>query len=115
MYEQGRSENHSHQEICGGTGEGDQHALPSRLGEELVGVALPLFGGIVTGHADIAAQRQDAQAIVGGPAAPTGDPGTEADGENLDAHAKGAGNNEMAPFMNQDHHAQPDDYRNDAG
>ncbi len=50
------------------TGQGDQCALPARLGKEFVGRAGAFFGNIVARHADISAKRQNADAVIGGAA-----------------------------------------------
>ena len=67
-----------------------------------------LFGGIVARHANVAAQRQRADAVIGGPAAHAPEARTEADREDVHAHAKQPRHDEVAPLVDQDHQAQAD-------
>ncbi len=96
-----------------GPGQRDQHPLPARLGEKFIGIALALFERIVARHLHVAAQRQRADAVVGVAALHAPQARAETDGKNLHAHAKGFGDDEMSPLMDQDHDAQNDRNRND--
>ena len=106
-------ENHGQDDVHRRTGQGDQNALPSRFGQELVGVALAVFERVVAGHFHVAAQRQSAQAVIGVAAFVSPEARAEADGKNLDAHAKGFGNDEMSPLVHQDHDAEDNRNGND--
>ncbi len=97
-------------DVHGGAGEGDQDALPAGLGEEFVGIAFAVFQRIIAGHFDVAAQGEAADAVVGVAALPAPEAGAEADGENFDADAEGFGDDEMSPFVDEDHDAEDDCY-----
>ena len=99
-------ENHRQDDVHRRTGQGDQNALPSGLGQKLVGVALAFFEGVVAGHFHVAAQGQSAEAVIGVAAFVSPEARAEADGKNLDANAKGFGNNEMSPLVHEDHDAE---------
>src|SRR5438445_4396813 len=114
MHKESSGKHNGHQEVGRRAGQRDQHALPAWLGKELIGIAPPLFRRIIAGHAHVAAERQRAQAIIGWPAARPNEARADANGENLDAHTKQPGDEEVAPFVDQNHDAQPDRDRYDS-
>ena len=94
-------------EIDGGAGERDEGALPTGLGEELIGstggflIAGVDIGDVLASHANVAAEREGADAPVGGAALDAEKTRAEADGEHVHANAKEAGDNEVAPFVDE--------------
>ena len=99
-------------QIHGGSGERDDGTLPALLGHEFVGSARGLgiarinFGDVLSRHADVAAERQRADAPIGVAALDTEKARTETDGEDIDADAEETCSDEMAPFMDKDNDAQ---------
>jgi len=69
-------------------------ALPAGLGHEFVGSAGGElfagidFGDVLSGHADVAAERDGADSPVGGTPFEAEEAGAEADGEDVDANAE---------------------------
>ena len=101
-------------EIDGGTGKRDQGALPTGFGEKLIRSAGRLsvagvdIGNVLSGHADVAAERKGAKAPVGSATFDAKEARTEADGEDVDANAEEASDYEVSPFMNEDDDAEYD-------
>src|SRR6267143_3364376 len=99
-------------EIDRGAGDGDQRALPAGLGHEFVGSAGGElfagidFGDVLSGHADVAAERDGADSPVGGTPLEAEEAGAEADGEDVDANAEVAGDDEMSPLVNEDENTE---------
>ena len=112
----GAKKNYGKDEIDGGAGEGDEGALPAGLGHEFIGGAGGLlvtgidFGEVLTGHADVAAERDSAEAPIGLAPLEAEEARTEADGEDVDANAKEAGDDEMSPLVNEDDDAENENY-----
>ncbi len=106
-------------EVGDGAGEGDEHALPARMGVEVAGV----IGGVdgvggravgwlaygleaLAGHLDVAAEGNGCDLVVGVAAAEAEEAFAEADGEDLDADSAEFGDGEVAELVNEDHDAR---------
>ncbi len=75
---------------------------------ELAGVAGRQLAGDVAGHLDVAAEREQRQAVVGVAAAPAEQAGAEADREGLNANTAELGNGEMPELVHEHHNAEHD-------
>ena len=98
--------------IDGGPGDGDERALPAGLGHKFIGSACGNLvvgvdiGDVLAGHADVAAERDGADAPVGGAPLETEEARAEADGEDVDANAEETGDDEVSPFVDEDDDAE---------
>ncbi len=95
-------------EVGEGASEGDEDALPARMGVELAGVACGGFAGVVAGHLDVAAEREKGDSVVGVAALEPEEALAEADGEDLDADTAELGDGEVAELVDENHDAKDD-------
>jgi hypothetical protein len=96
------------------SGPHDEHLepLPLGLGEELVGLAGPV--GIVrtvARHLHVAAERDDADAVLGVAALGLENLGTEAEREGEHAHAEPPRGHEVAQLVHEHQHAEDEEER----
>src|SRR6516164_8951506 len=104
-------------QIDGRTSKRNESTLPALLREKLVGrtrgflVAGVDIGDVLSGHADVTAEREGADAPIRSASFNAKKPRTEADGKDINANAKEARDDKMSPFVNQDY--DPED-KNDA-
>src|SRR6516165_3174426 len=104
-------------QIDGRTSKRNESTLPALLREKLVGrtrgflVAGVDIGDVLSGHADVTAEREGADALIRSASFNAKKPRTEADGKDINANAKEARDDKMSPFVNQDY--DPED-KNDA-
>ena len=94
---------------------GSREALEAEVRRVLVGVAGGGLVWVLAGHLDVAAERQQADAIIRlalleSPQAPA-----KAEGKHFHADAKILGRQEMAQFMDEDHHPKNDDHSEQVG
>ncbi len=87
------------QEVGEGAGEGDEDALPAGMVLQLAGVVALGLARHLAGHLDVAAERKQAETIVGVAAFEAEESGAEADGEDFDADAAELGDGEVTEFM----------------
>ncbi len=69
------------------------------------------FGRIFARHLDVAAERQQAHAVVGIAAAEADEALAKADGEDFDPDAEKFGDGKMAELVHQNHDAEHDEHR----
>ncbi len=103
--DRGEKENRQ-QDVHGRTGDGDQEAVPPRMVHELAGIVGALIHRILAAHLDVAAERQQVDAIVGFPSAEADQALAESNGELLYAHPQQLGHGKMAELVDQDHEPQ---------
>ncbi len=103
-------------EVGDGAGEGDEDALPARVGVEVAGVGGATSRGRalcreahLAGHLDVAAEGDGGELIVGVAAAEAEETLAEADGEDLDADAAELGDGEVAELVDENHDAEDDE------
>ncbi len=108
----------SEDEVGDGAGESDGDALPAGMGGELswISGALVVAGWHhLTGHLDVAAERDEGEAVVGVAALDAEETSAEADGEDLDTDAAELGDGEVAELVDEDHDAEDDGKLKDCG
>src|SRR6516165_749922 len=102
-------------QIDGRTSKRNESTLPALLREKLVGrtrgflVAGVDIGDVLSGHADVTAEREGADAPIRCASFNAKKPRTEADGKDINANAKEARDDKMSPFVNQDYDAEDKD------
>ena len=90
------------------SGDGDKDALPAGLREVFVVRPGAFFHDVVARHADVAAERERAQPVVGVAALYTEQPRAETEGENIHADAAELRGDEVAPLVHENHDAEDD-------
>ncbi len=98
-------------EVCRRTCKADEDALPARVRSKFAGIAGVLFVWILARHLNVAAEGQQADAVVGIAALEAPDALSEADGEDLDADAAKFCNGEVAELVDDDHDAEDHKHR----
>src|SRR5215471_17247550 len=106
-------DNHRQQNVHGWAGNGDQKTLPARMAHEFARIAGALFHGILASHFYVAAERQQADAIVGLAATEADQALTKAQAESLNPDFEQFGHGIMAKLMNKHQDSQYKDERND--
>src|SRR5215469_410936 len=105
-------------EIDGRTSKRNESTLPALLREKLVGrtrgflAAGVDIGDVLSGHADVTAEREGADAPIRSASFNAKKPRTEADGKDINANAKEARDDKMSPFVNQDYDPEDKDDAN---
>ena len=95
---------------------GDDRDTPPRTGGEECPVlgeprrpcVRPAAQHLVAAHLAVAAERKPGDLVPGAAALQADQPLAPAEGEDLHVHARCAGREEVAGFVDQDHHPQPD-------
>src|SRR6185312_6741538 len=88
------------------TGDGHDEALPAGLGEKLVRLAAGLIHGVFAGHLDVAAEGEEAEAVVGAAGGKADQALAEAQRKGFDPHAKALGGEKMAQLVYKHDDAQ---------
>jgi hypothetical protein len=91
---------------AGEAGDQDLEPLPLRLRQELVIFPGRVIFGVLTGHLHVAAERNDADAVLGVAALHFQNLRAEAEREGQHAHAVPAGEQEVAKLVNEHEHAE---------
>ncbi len=103
------------QEVRHRTRQADENTLPARMGVELGRVAGRRFARRFARHLDVAAERQQAQPVIGVTAAKAEQTFAETYGEDFHPHAAQLGDGEVAKLVHQYHDAEHNKHGNCAG
>ena len=97
------------------TGDQDLKALPLRLGQELIVAARRCVFGVLAGHLHVAAERDDADAVLRVAALDLENLRSETERERDHAHAVPAREQEVAELVDEDEHAENEQERKKRG
>src|SRR5260370_33816934 len=91
-----------------GSGEGNNHSLPARLGEEGAGVVGIFVTRLLASHFHVAAEEDGAKAEIRLTLLEAEQPRAEAKAEGVHTHIEKASGPVMAQFVDENHHPDED-------
>ncbi len=103
------------QEVAHRACQTDQNTLPAGMGVELGRVAGGRFARRFPRHFDVAAERQEAEPVIGVPTPKAEKTFAETDRKYFHPHAAQLGDGEVAKLMHQYHDAEHNKHGNCAG